>query len=107
MVKFFEELKKCDYETVILDMGEGVNGLYEILRICDRIYTPVRDDGMSYAKMEQYEALLKIMEYDDILEKTRKLSFSTFTDINNGPERLIYSQLGNYIREMMREGGGI
>ena len=105
--EFFEELKKCDYETVILDMGEGVNGLYEILRICDRIYTPVRDDGMSYAKMEQYEALLKIMEYDDILEKTRKLSFSTFTDINNGPERLIYSQLGNYIREMMREGGGI
>ncbi len=99
---FFEELKKCDYDTVILDLGEGVDGLFEILRLCDRIYTPTKDDGMSYAKLEQYEALLKIMEYDDILEKTRKLSFSEFTDIHNGPERLIYSQLGDYVREMLK-----
>ena len=106
-LNFFKELQKCDYDTVILDIGESVQGIYDILRMCSRIYTPTRDDGISYAKMEQYEAMLRIMEYDDVLEKTRKLSFSYFKGLEKGLDRLVYSELGQYTRKVLMTDGVI
>ena len=42
-----------EYDTIILDLDELVDGLFEILRLCSRIYMPVREDGISLAKLEQ------------------------------------------------------
>lgn len=63
-------LEKCIYEAVILDLGDCVDGLYEILRRCDRIYTPYITDGVSMAKLEQYEQNLRTSGYGDVLERT-------------------------------------
>lgn len=104
-IEFLQELKKCDYEVVILDIGEAVDGLFDILRMCKQIYTPIRDDGISYAKMEQYEALLRIMDYEDILEKTRKLSFSYFSGVEKGLDHLVYTDLGAYARTLLKTDG--
>ena len=104
--EFFGVLSDSGYEKVILDLGERVNGLFDILRMCTRIYTPVRDDAVSYAKMEQYEALLNIMGYEDVLEKTRKLSFSYFKGLERGLDRLAYSELGTYVRKLISEERG-
>ena len=98
---FFRELRNCDYEIVILDLGDSVDGIYEILRGCTRVYTPTRDDAISYAKMEQYEALLRAMEYEDVLERTRKLSFSYFQGIEKGFDQLVLSDLGKYVRKLL------
>ena len=106
-LNFFSELGKCEYELVILDLGESVQGIFDILRSCSRIYTPVRDDGFSLAKLEQYEALLRVMEYEDILEKTRKLSFSYFKGLDKGLDHLLYSELGNYARKILEMDGFI
>lgn len=104
-IKFLSQLRSCNYEAVVLDMGEAVDGLFDILRMCKRIYTPTRDDGISYAKIEQYEALLKIMDYGDVLEKTRKLSFSYFEGIEKGLDRLVYTDLGIYARKLLESDG--
>lgn len=104
-LKFFRELKKCNYEAVVLDMGEAVDGVFDILRMCKMIYTPTRDDGISYAKIEQYEALLKIMDYEDVIEKTRKLSFSYFSGVEKGLDRLVYTDLGAYARMLLETDG--
>lgn len=98
---FFRELRNCDYEIVILDLGDSVDGIYEILRACTRVYTPTRDDAISYAKMEQYEALLRAMEYEDVLERTRKLSFSYFQGVEKGFDQLVLSDLGKYVRKLL------
>jgi hypothetical protein len=105
-ISFLEEIKKCNYEVMILDLGEAVEGIFDILRICTKIYTPTRDDGVSYAKMEQYEALLKIMNYSDVLEKTRKLSFSYFKGIEYGIENLVHSELGTYVKKLLEVDEG-
>lgn len=102
---FFSELSKCEYEMIILDIGDGINGIYDILRLCSRIYMPVRDDAMSYAKLEQYEALMKIMDYEDVLLKTRKLSFSYFKGLDGGLDRLCLSELGAYTKKLLRQDG--
>ena len=65
-------LEKCIYEVIILDLGDAVCGLYEILRKCDRIYTPYIHESAAEAKLEQYEDNLRTAGYADILTKTVK-----------------------------------
>jgi len=104
-ITFFSELNKCNYDIVVLDIGDSVSGIYEILRMCTKVFTPTKDDAVSYAKMEQYESVLKIMNYDDVLEKTRKLSFSFFNGVEKGLDRLVYSELGHYVRKILIQEG--
>lgn len=64
--------KQCIYEVIILDLGDCINGLYEILRKCSRIYTPYINESAAEAKMKQYEENLKQSGFSDILSKTVK-----------------------------------
>lgn len=65
-------MEKCIYETIILDLGECVDGIYEILRKCERIYTPFIREGAAEAKLKQYENNLRLAGYGDILGRTVK-----------------------------------
>lgn len=47
------------YEAVILDVGDGIEEVFQILDLCTRVYVPVRDDRISKCKMEQFEKLLQ------------------------------------------------
>lgn len=58
------------YETILLDIGESIQGLFEILHLCDRIYMPILEDHISKEKIEQYEANLIRMEKVELSEKT-------------------------------------
>lgn len=64
--------EKCIYELIILDLGDAIHGLYDILRKCDRIYTPYICEGAAEAKLEQYEENLRTAGYADILRHTVK-----------------------------------
>ena len=65
-------LEKCIYEAVILDLGDCIDGLYDILRKCVKIYTLYIDDETALAKLEQYERNLRTAGYSDVLGKTVK-----------------------------------
>lgn len=65
-------LEKCLYEVIILDLGDAVCGLYDILRKCERIYTPYICESAAEAKLEQYEENLRTAGYADILARTVK-----------------------------------
>nr|WP_294492853.1 hypothetical protein [uncultured Mediterraneibacter sp.] len=64
--------EKCVYETVILDLGDCIDGLYDILKICDRVYMPYISDEASLAKIRQYEENLRAAGYEEILRRTVK-----------------------------------
>lgn len=65
----FEE---CIYEIIILDLGDSIDGLYDILNMCDRIYTLYLEEGAAMAKLDQYERTLVSSGYEEILKKTVK-----------------------------------
>lgn len=65
---------------MILDLSEGLQGIFELLRMCSRIYTILCEDGPARSKVEQYEQLLRMHEFEDILEKTRKQKLPVFQD---------------------------
>lgn len=49
------------YERIILDVGECVQGLYEVLELCDRVYMPILKDEISERKIKQYDSNLERM----------------------------------------------
>ncbi len=69
---FSQILEKCIYEVIILDLGDCIDGLYDILRKCARIYTPYIRENSATAKLEQYERNLRTTGYGDILTRTVK-----------------------------------
>ncbi len=62
--------RECIYGKVILDIGDCVDGLFEILKACDVIYTPYIDESISMAKLTQYTESLRKTGMEEILEKT-------------------------------------
>ena len=42
------------YEVIILEPGEGVQGLFPFLELCDRVYMPILEDEVSKRKVQQY-----------------------------------------------------
>ena len=95
------------YDTIILDLDEILDGLPGLLRQCDVIYMPVREDGISIAKIRQYEKMLELQEYEDVLKKTKKLKLpfhSSFGSKEHYLEELIWSELGDFVRTLIREG---
>lgn len=61
------------YETLILDLDEGIRGLYDLLRMCTEIHMPVEGDALAAAKVLQFEEELHILGYEDVKPKIRKM----------------------------------
>lgn len=94
------------YDVILLDIGEQVDNLPEILRRCGKIYMPVREDSIAMAKLVQYEKLMLARDYEDVLEKTRKIKVpyhNNFGKKEHYVEQLIWGELGDYVRRMIRE----
>jgi hypothetical protein len=67
------------------------------------VYTITRDDGFAAAKQEQYEELLRCLDCEDILRKTRKFRLPLFRQLPAGLENLTHSELAALVQEIIRE----
>lgn len=105
-MELFEEIgRNAGYDYIILDLHESVTGIFDILQYCDYIYTIEKNDGMAYAKVRQYEELLLKKEYGDILDKTKKVHLPYFRHLPLQVEQLLYSELADYVKALIREEG--
>ena len=92
-----------EYEYIILDLSESVQGLFELLRMCSRIFTSVGTDPIAKAKMYQYEQLLELYEYEDVRGKTFRLNMPRFRRLPLEPEQYTRGELADYVREICKE----
>ncbi len=108
--RLLEELAAySSYETVILDVGNLVDEVFALLAQCDVIYMPTCADLLSKAKIEQYERLLREMEYTEILEKTHKLLLPFCMPPAQGEyfwEQLTAGEMGDYVRRLLKQEAG-
>ena len=70
--------RESRYEVVILDLSGVVDGWYELLEECSCVYTPVEKDETAKAKLRQYEETMKLLELEEVLERTQKLELSSY-----------------------------
>lgn len=92
-----------EYEYVVLDLSESMQGLFEILRMCARVYTLTREDRAAKSKLLQYEQVLDMYEYRDVLEKTRRLSLTHIHRLPEEMEQLTRSDLADVVRTLLKE----
>lgn len=92
-----------EYEYVILDLSESMQGLFQILRQCKKVFTITREDRIAQCKILQYEQLLSLYEYGDVLEKSKQLSLSHIRKLPEELEQLTKGDLAALVRELIEE----
>ena len=88
-----------EYEYVVLDLSENVQGLFDILRMCVKIFTLTREDRIAQSKIMQYEQLLAWYSYDDVLEKTKKCVVPQMRKLPDDLEQYTRGELEEYVKK--------
>ena len=102
---FLDELMNyCEYDVIILDLSEQAEDVFQILNRCDRIYMPVQEDLISRSKLAQYEKLIRMLELEEIHEKTKRIRIPVQTiskENGNITQQLVWGEIGNYVRRLL------
>ena len=100
-------LQKIDesgkYQYIVLDLSESMQGLFDIMKKCMRIFTLTKNDRAAACKMLQYEQLLGMCQYEEILEKTSRIILPRFDRIPEEPEQYTRGALADYVRSILAE----
>lgn len=91
------------YEYMILDLDDGVNGLFQLLKNCCRIYTIAREGAFAEAKMRQYEQILKFNGLEGIAQKTVKCTFPVFRETPADLNQMTHGELAAYVKSIIKE----
>lgn len=89
-----------EYEYIVLDLSESIQGLFELLRNCHKVFTLVQEDAIAKCKLMQYEQMLELYEYEDVLQKTHKCQPP---HIRKVPEEIEYYTKGELREYVKRE----
>ena len=103
-MQFLKKLQELGrYEYVVMDLSECMQGLFDILRICQRIYTISGEDRSAGDKLLQYERLLEQNSFEDILEKTIKCQLPRFHHLPSDLELYTRGELAEYVEEQLQD----
>lgn len=70
--EWFLLLLQSSYEVVIVEPGDCINGLEEILALCNKIYMPVKEDKISLAKLEEFDHYLLLAGWEALEDRIRR-----------------------------------
>lgn len=65
-------LEQSIYDTLILDLDEGISDVYSLLDICTEIHMPILRDAYADAKICQFERELELLGREKILKKIQR-----------------------------------
>ena len=92
-----------EYEYVVLDLSESMQGLFDILRMCIKVFTIIAEDRVSAAKLLQYEQVLALYEYEDVLDKTRKCALPPVKRLPVELEQFSRGELAEFVKREIAE----
>lgn len=92
-----------EYEYMILDLDDGIDGLFDLLKSCQKIYTITREDPFAQAKLRQYERMLQQGDLEEISEKTVKCRFPVFQELPDSLDMMTHGELAGYVKSIIRE----
>ena len=87
----------CEY--LILDLSEALPCLFDVLSICERIYTICGHDRSDAAKIESYRNFLNVYEQSNLANRTVFMSLPTKIDTPRRYSDFGESTIGRFIVE--------
>lgn len=91
------------YEYIILDLDDSMEGIFDLLRNCYKIYTITKEDRFAKAKINQYEQILKFNELEEIADKTVKCRFPVFKELPANMDLMTHGELAGYVKAIVKE----
>lgn len=91
------------YDYVVMDLTDNMQGLLEILKYCNKIYTISQNDKYAQSKISQYEMILNEFEYKDVVEKTETFVLPRFRFIPEALDQFTRGELAEYVRDKISE----
>ena len=97
---FLDELAGMnEYDYIIMDLSDYLQGLFDsFLSRCSIVYTLTANDTRAQNKIFHYEQILNEYNHDDILKKTRKFTMPAVRKLPGEIDRLLYTELADYVR---------
>ncbi len=97
---------EAGYEYIVADVGRPAKALTPVLGCCDVIYMPVKEDSVSAARLAEFDQYLETAGRQDIQEKICrvKLPSQAVRRQEDYPEGLLWGELGDYVRKLLRGG---
>lgn len=91
-----------EYEYLLLDLSESVQGLLELLGQCRRIYTMTREGRAAEVQLEAYRSLLRSQEAQLVAAATEYTALPLFAELPVRIADYAQSPLTPYVRECVR-----
>ena len=92
------------YDTIILDLGHFGKGVEALLEVCGVIYTPVKEDSISVAKLEEWQAYLAASGRSHLWERVQKLKLPKMRSVaaaEHHLEQMLWGEMGDFVREIV------
>lgn len=102
--KLFEIIKNAKkYDYIIVDYSELVEGLFEQLRSCDKVFTMIESDETSKEKINHYTELLSELGYEDVLDHSMMVKTPSRMGTLPSLTDLYGSELCSFVRQLVEE----
>lgn len=96
------------YDRIIVDMGTLGRGMEPLLELCQVIYTPIKEDCVSSAKMESWKDYLDKSGRSNLWERVKLLKLprpGVVWQTENYLEQLLWGEMGDFVRNLWKGQG--
>lgn len=97
------------YHTILLDLGHFANGVEALLDLCGVIYVPVKEDGISAAKLDEWKNYLEVSRRAYLVERMQEMKLpwqrSTVPPAHY-LEQQLWGEMGDFARKLAAGGDG-
>jgi hypothetical protein len=94
------------YEVIIIDYSDCIKNLLEQLSNCDYIFTPVLEDRISRAKVNQFYELINHVQIPLLKERIIELKVPYLKELSEGDlqlDSLLWGKLGHFARQVVEK----
>lgn len=103
--EWFLLLMQSKYEVIIVEPGECIYGLEEILALCNKIYMPILEDKISLAKLKEYEDYLLLSGWEALNNKIQRQPMVVDREEKGILEYMESEEMRRIIEKILREEG--
>ncbi len=95
------------YDCVILDIGTQVEDVFQLLKLCRRIYVPGLDEVVPRAKLQQFREDLEAVGEKGLEDRARYLNLpepgkEELSERLPFPDRVVRGRMGDYVKRLLR-----
>lgn len=94
-IAFLKEIReRSGYELIVLDLDSCIQGLFEILELCNKFYVPIRHEVRGEEKQKQFEENLRRLQKQALKDK---IDYKYLPSVLQDNEEEIMTELELYI----------